>query len=311
MSLHALTLTSYDRAELKRAFSQQFAQMKLIDAMHARGPRVLLKPNFVMASAPDDPSTTHPDFYMSVAMVLLEAGFQVGIGESPAFGSCRAALAAHGVLEECHALGIEVVEFHQTTPYEGIGDHPRYARLTIARELEEWHSLINLPKLKTHKQFVFTAATKNLYGCVVGKRKFIRHNLCRNDPVLFARMVIANAEQANAIVHIADGIAAAHVNGPRGGQPYPLHRVLFSENPLALDWAFARMTRLDPASTPLFQAVSKHVELEAAYASICAHCPPVDDFMHAPLIHISFAPWAVARSCVRTVRHNLGLSVGA
>ena len=60
MSLHALTLTSYDRAELKRAFSQQFAQMKLIDAMHAVTARTA-QAQLVMASAPDDPSTTHPD----------------------------------------------------------------------------------------------------------------------------------------------------------------------------------------------------------------------------------------------------------
>ena len=306
--LKRFVVEDYDRKALGTLFASWFETYGWLDRLRALGPRVLLKPNFVMPSAPDDPSTTHPNFYMTLARFLKDAGFDVGIGESPAFGSCEAALRRHGVLEECKQSGIEVVEFKTAEPIAGVAHDNSYDTLTIAHELAAWSSLVNLPKLKTHKQLAFTGATKNLYGCVTGKRKFFRHNLCKNDPVRFARMIIANARAANAVLHIADGIEAAHVTGPRGGVPYALHTVLVGDEPLALDWAFCLSTGLQPGATPLFQALESHArEQVAATARDVMHgIEPEADFVHAKLIHVSFGPIAVLRSFARTLRHRTG-----
>jgi uncharacterized protein (DUF362 family) len=302
----------YDREKLQQIFTELFRQHGWLARLRERGTRVLLKPNFVMASAPGNTSTTHPDFYMALAQMLIAQGFTVGIGESPAFGSCTGALRAHGVLEQALAGGIEVVEFSKVQTYAGVVDERFYRELSVAAELDDWDSVINLPKLKTHRQFVFTGATKNLYGCVVGKRKFFRHNVCGNDPVRFARMVIANAMQVNCVLHIADGVESMHVNGPRGGAPYLLGQILASPDPLLLDWTFCKMVGLEPNTTPLFAALDTHrqEQLHRAWARHCQDLPVVSDFIHAPFMHISFSPWALARSCVRSIRHGLGLQVG-
>lgn len=315
--LRLLSQSSYQRRAIMDQLRPVICAPMMVNRLRSGRGSVLLKPNFVVPAPRDDASTTHPEFYLAVAELLLEQGLKVGIGESPAIGSCHKALKAHGVLEECRDLGIEVVEFSSSRSYAGVEDEPHYASLTVAQELSEWQHLINLPKLKTHQQFTFTAACKNLYGCVSGKRKFVRHNLCGNDPVRFAKMIIANAMQVNSVLHIADGIDALHVKGPRGGETYALNRIIVAEDPLALDWLFCQMTNLEPLQTPLFKALDAeridHVRTQCAsimqsVADDNSQRHPdagtfsvVDDFIHAPLIHISFSPWAIARSGWRTM----------
>lgn len=298
----------YDREAIKQQLDSVVTDQHLADAVDGRR-RVLLKPNFVMPAPRDDASTTHPEFYLAVAELLIDRGFHVGIGESPAIGSCRAALKAHEVLEECGRLGVEIVEFKGVQQYDGVESDKNYGRLTIAHELDDWDSLINLPKLKTHQQFTFTAASKNLYGCVTGKRKFFRHNLCANDPVRFASMILANANKAACALHIGDGVNAMHVKGPRNGEAFPLHRIIVAEDHLAHDWLFCLLTGLDPMSTPLFLAASlaqrQSARAQAELIEASDDFQVADEFIHAPLIHISFSPWAIARSGYRTLRHSL------
>ena len=312
MMIKLLQQTHYHREQIKRILHPQLVEFGLYDNLLKDKRKVLLKPNFVVPAPRHDASTTHPEFYMAVAELLQEHGFQVGIGESPAFGSCASALQAHDVLDECRKRGVAVVEFQNTEAYSGVADDPHYQELTIARELRDWDALINLPKLKTHQQFTFTAATKNLYGCVTGKRKFIRHNVCGNNPVRFAKMILANAARANSVLHIGDGIEAMHVKGPRKGATYPLGNIIISDDYLAHDWLFCRRTGLQPLAAPLFQAVDKHrrQQAEAACRDILASeaFQVAEDFIHAPLIHISFSPWHMARSGLRTLKYNLGWS---
>lgn len=305
--IRLLQQTRYHRAEIKTALRPVLEELALLDKLKNRR-RVLLKPNFVVPAPRDDASTTHPELYMAVAELLLEAGFAVGIGESPAFGSCTRALKAHGVLEECRERGIEVVEFTQHRAYAGLEDEKHYRELNIAGELQDWDAVINLPKLKAHQQFTFTAAAKNLYGCVAGKRKFFRHNVCGNDPVRFARMILANAAEADCVLHIGDGIQAMHVKGPRGGRSFPLGKIIVADDYLAHDWLFCRLTALEPLSTPLFQAASDSAarRAEEACRDIVAadDFQPADDFIHARLTDISFSPRLVVRSAWRMVKYK-------
>ena len=270
---------------------------------------ILLKPNFVIAEDAALCSTTHPDFYMTLAELLQEKSYEVSIGESPAFGSCADALKAHGVYQECLDKSIGIVEFKVHEVYEGVEGSKNYGKLTIASELQDFDAIINLPKLKVHQQFVFTAATKNLYGCVGGKRKVWRHNLCKNDPVEFARMVLTNAEKANAILHIADGIQGLHVKGPRGGKPYPLGKIIISDNYLELDLLFCKLANIDPLQTPLFLATGqkKLGELEQAIKEQVdgPHFEIAQDFIPSYRTDISFSPFFLLRSAYRSAKFKL------
>ena len=307
--LKILEQLSYDRSLIKASLKSTFEDhggLKLLLKGHSK---VLLKPNFVMPEAADGCSTTHPDFYMSVAEILLEAGCTVGIGESPAFGTCTKSLKFHKVYEECLERGIHIVEFKKNPQYKGVDGDKNYSQLTVASELQNWPAIINLPKLKVHQQFMFTGAAKNLYGCVTGSRKFYRHNLCANDKVRFARMIIKNADQVDCVLHIGDGIQAMHVKGPRGGDPYPLGKIIVAGDYLSHDWIFCHLIDMDPLTTPLFKAVSleeinqvKRCCEETLNSNSFSIAP---NFKHSYLVDISFSPWHLLRSGWRGFKFKL------
>jgi uncharacterized protein (DUF362 family) len=304
--LQLLEQTSYDRQEIKAKLSLSFEELGGLSKLLKGHKKVLLKPNFVMPEAAEGCSTTHPDFYMSLAELLLEANYEVGIGESPAFGTCAKSLKFHGVFKECQERGISIVEFKKNQVFSGVEGDTHYGQLTIAAELNDWPAVINVPKLKVHQQFMFTGATKNLYGCVTGSRKFFRHNLCANDPVRFAKMVIANAEKVDCCLHIADGINAMHVKGPRGGKPYPLGKIIVADNFLSHDWLFSHLIGLDPLTTPLFKAVSSE-DLAFVKNECLEHLDHVDfkaaeNFIQSYSTAISFSPWHIVRSTWRSLK---------
>jgi len=162
--IELLEQTSYQRDQIKALIGPVLRQHPRLNGQSG-GPRssplrVLLKPNFVVPAPRSDASTTHPEFYMAIAELLQELGCVVGIGESPAIGSCAGGLKAHGVFNECVTRAIEVVEFRAPREYPGVKNQRPYETLTIASELRNWDVVINCPKLKTHQQFTFTGYCK-------------------------------------------------------------------------------------------------------------------------------------------------------
>ena len=309
MAVLLLAQDAYDRTQIKSALSDALAQWGGIEQLLAGKQRIVLKPNFVVPEVAEHAATTHPEFYLAVAELLLDHGKQVTIGESPAFGSAEQAVTMHGAREECQRLGVQVMTFRQAAEITCVAGSSSYRSLTIAAELADFDAMINLPKLKVHQQFVFTAATKNLYGCVTGKRKFVRHNLCRNDPTMFARMLLQNAAAAAPVLNIGDGIVAMHVKGPRGGKPFPLQRIVVSDCYLEHDWVAARLIGLKAAETPLFAALS--VAERRQLADNCQEtladplAAPAKGFRQSYRVPISFAPHQFARTLWRSCLFRL------
>ncbi len=304
MTVAVRTVTEYDRQAVKTAIDDALRTLPQdpLDACRT----VLLKPNFIVPEDHRKASTTHPEFYLAAAELLLDAGKAVTIADSPAFGSTGMCIRAHKARAECRRLGVNILNLRRSRRIDGVPKHPHYGTLSIAADLERFDAVVNLPKLKVHGQFVFTGATKNLFGCVVGKRKAYRHFRSQNCLEGFARMIHATAAAVNPVLNLGDGIAALHKNGPRNGEPYPLETVVVSDSYLEFDWYFARRIGLDPATTPLFRVVPKgrRQQLEAACKDLFtdpAFTVP-DDFVPAPPNPIEFTLGRVVRSVWKSIR---------
>lgn len=297
------TVTNYNRDVIAQRFREALDELGGPSKVFGDRKRLLLKPNFVIPEL--KPSNTHPDFYMAIAETLMGCGYSVTIGESPAFGSAEMALRRHGVLKECRDKGIGTLTFKRNKTIPGVEGHARWEKLTIAAELAEFDGIVNLPKVKVHQQFVFTGATKNLYGCVVGKRKAHRHFVSDNDLEAFAQMIVVNANAVAPVLNVADGIEALHVHGPRGGKAFPLHRILVSDNHFEIDWVMATMIGLKPENTPLFRIFDE--DEKAALVRACSPAlktedlPDVSTFIQSDRSPIEFGFKQMVRSVMKSL----------
>lgn len=287
-------VTTYDRLKIINALEESLRYFPDAVASIKHSDRVLLKPNLLQPALPQEAVTTHPELILAVIDVFRDFNIKVSIADSPAFGSARGCLKRMGILEELKKRQVKIFTFSKNTTYELEKPIHKHHAFSIAREIEEFDTIINLPKLKTHCQMQFTGATKNLYGCLGGKAKFIRHMTMKNNKNFFAQMLIANAEQVKPVLHIGDGITAMHRHGPRGGEPYNMGTIIVSNDFRAFDWTFCEMIGLKPEETYLFNNTQKpSFDIEGEPLEI------FNDFVHAEQIDIAFHPLRMVRSVLK------------
>ncbi|MEE8483320.1 MAG: DUF362 domain-containing protein, partial [Nitrospinota bacterium] len=96
--------------------------------------------------------------------------------------------------------------------------------------------IINLPKLKTHTQMFMTLGVKNIFGCIVGKRKGQWHFSAGMDRLFFARMIVELYSAVSPDLTILDGVLGMEGNGPgTGGRPRQCNILMASPDAVALD----------------------------------------------------------------------------
>jgi uncharacterized protein (DUF362 family) len=213
-----------------------------------KGRKVLVKPNLVSVRA-GQLAITHPQLIVAIASWLLAHGCKVSVGDSPAFGSCRAILGRHGVLDTLVAMGVEVVDFKEGVKKKIYGG----LTLGVAREVLECDLLVNVPKIKAHGQMYVSMAMKNIFGIVMGMQKAMLHMTHGQSREHFAEILLALYEQLPQVFHIGDGVEVMHRNGPIKGSSLGLGCLAASECGIALDTALLAALELPFAMSPLWK----------------------------------------------------------
>lgn len=197
------------------------------------GATVVLKPNLVFGRAPEKAINSHPAVVRAAAILAKEAGAgKIRMGDSPGYGSARAAMKACGLEAVAEEVGIEMIEF---TPVERTDGERRFIRLELAKELLEADVVINLPKMKTHGQMLMSLAVKNMFGAVPGARKFQWHYRAGRDRALFARVINEIAEAVTPQLSLMDAVVGMDELGPSAGRARPVGFLAASDNPWSLD----------------------------------------------------------------------------
>lgn len=307
MSTTTVTLArcaTYRDADIDAALARALAPLGGWPAFVRPGARVLLKPNLIAAAPADEHATTHPAFVAGVVRAVLAAGGQPLIGDDPAFGSIRGVARACGLLDVAQRYQVPLVELDDPRRL-ALASRLTPRGLTVDRTADEVDVLINLPKLKAHSQVLLTAAVKNLYGCVPGKRKVWRHVRARHHLAHFADMLIANARALQPELSVVDGIIAMEGRGPRRGAPRPLGVVVAGADCVAVDRVVCEIIGCDPSRYEILQAARRAGFGETDLARIRlagdalaeAHDPA---FRLPPLLDdISFDPWRALTSWLR------------
>ena len=217
-----------------------------------RAAKVLLKPNLITTHN-GLLSCTDSRIIVAVAQWFQAHGAQVAVGDSPAFGSARAVLAAIDALPVLRRLNVPVREFRRSKEII----LPCGQKAALAEAALECDLLVNLPKVKAHSQMRVTLAVKNLFGCLAGFHKPWWHMAHGGSNDRFADLLIDLLAALPAGCTVVDGVTAMHRTGPIHGDPYPLGILAGGVNPVAVDTALLALLGIDPHCCPLWQTARR------------------------------------------------------
>ena len=232
---------------LEEKIEKAFDALQVWDKIRP-GMRVVLKPNLVMSSKPEQAIITHPAFTAAVGKCVQKAGGRVVIAESPGGpytpAAMKAMFRATGYRDMAEACGFTLYTDCKSREVT-LPQAKRCRELSVVEPFLDRDYLIDLPKLKTHSMVGFSGAVKNLFGTVPGLQKPELH--CRfpeREP--FSEMLCDLCHFLGPDLSLMDGIWAMEGNGPTGGQRRDLHLIAGSESPWALDVAAASLVGLEP-----------------------------------------------------------------
>ena len=250
--------SDYNYAEIKKAIRQ--AGEDLLGGWESfipSGSSILLKPNLLKASTPEQGVSPHPAVVRAVAEICMEAGAgKITIGDSPGFGSAEKIAERCGILEVARDLGIELKDFSETTTIaaqEGFF----HKHFTVAKDVTEHDIIINLPKFKTHAMMGLTLSVKNLYGLFVGKQKVRWHLQSGSNHKHFARLLVELAYSIKPDLTILDAVMAMEGNGPGNGTPRKLGFISVSTDMLSLDVVAAEIAGVKQHKIPVLQVAEE------------------------------------------------------
>jgi len=216
------------------------------------GRTVLVKPNILGAMAPERHVNTHPSLVRAtVAALRRRRAGRILVGDNSgmrAYGSNEQAARVAGILEAAGGhyvnLGASPVAVKVKSDFA--------AELAFSREVIEADVLVSLPKMKTHVATLITGGIKNAYGHLVGGEKSRLHREAVG-PENFARAVVDVYQVRPPDLAILDAVVAMEGQGPSGGRPREVGRLLASRSAVALDAVMAAMMGLAPRAVPMLR----------------------------------------------------------
>ncbi|MBN2559115.1 MAG: DUF362 domain-containing protein [Clostridia bacterium] len=257
--------TDYDEEKVYEALSASISRLGGISRFIKPGMRVALKPNLLLPQNPASCATTHPAVVAAAGRLVLEAGGEPVVVESPGGLYNKVVLKTLyklcGIADACEKHGISLN--YDTTVTRVTADClGRTRSFNVLKPLVEADFIINISKMKTHGMMVFTGAVKNMFGSIAGAEKASYH-MNMPDYRAFATNLIDICETVAPGLSIMDAIMAMEGNGPSAGTPRKIGALLVSESPYALDKAAHDIINLDTDdSYVLAEALERGINLK-------------------------------------------------
>lgn len=238
---------SYDPSQVRQSIARGFQLLgNAVSGLFSDSESVLLKPNMLQASPPEQAACTHPEILKAAAGALqsLNLNLSLSFGDSPAVVSPQRAANRNGLSKAAETVKIPLADFKDgqwvMTP-----DSCLNRRFYLANGVVNCDAVVSLSKLKTHGFTRMTGAIKNQFGCIPGLRKAEYHAKYPR-PLDFSRMLVELSLTVAPRLYIMDAVLAMEGNGPNSGEPRPLNTILISTDPVALDATAARLIGVDP-----------------------------------------------------------------
>jgi len=251
--------------------------------LNIRDRKVLVKPNAVMASDPDEAIVTHPAVIRAIVEKLESlAPAEIIVGDNPGFlgyGINEKTFQQTGLLEAAQGhyrnIGTEALEVNFPGKFGG--------RLSVSRDVLEADIIISVPKFKTHGLTIITGGIKNSYGFIPGAHKAMLHRVAGNA-LRFSELLVDVFQVKLPDLYIVDAVVGMEGNGPNCSDLREIGLILASDNGVAVDAVIARMMGLDPGTVPFLRmAQERGLGSYAAGAfEVEGELKPIPDFKLPP-----------------------------
>jgi len=236
----------YDNA--RRAVDRAFE----LFPVELQGKNVLIKPNVLRASLPEEGIVTHPAVLRCVVEKVEEMGaFKIVVGDNPGlfnYGANEEAFESTGLMEA--ALGYYVNIGNDS---KEIAFNPDFMpAVSVSRAVLDADIIISLLKFKTHGLTVMTGAIKNSYGFLPGAIKARLHKTA-GSAERFHEMLVDVFRLRVPDLFIMDAVVGMEGNGPASPDLRDIGLILASDNAVALDSVVATMMGCDPSGLRFLQ----------------------------------------------------------
>jgi uncharacterized protein (DUF362 family)/Pyruvate/2-oxoacid:ferredoxin oxidoreductase delta subunit len=224
--------------------------------LNVKDRKVLIKPNVLRASKPEEGVVTHPAVLQAVVAKIEEMKpARIVVGDNPG-------MLNYGANEECfRTTGLMAAAGGY---YKNIGndsvkvDFNRafMPALSLSRDVADADIIISLPKFKTHGLTIMTGAIKNSYGMLPGAQKAKLHQAA-GSPERFHDLIVDVFRLRIPDFFILDAVVGMEGNGPASPDLRNIGLILASNNAVALDTVVAIMMGLDPGRLRFLQKAEK------------------------------------------------------
>jgi uncharacterized protein (DUF362 family)/Pyruvate/2-oxoacid:ferredoxin oxidoreductase delta subunit len=210
-----------------------------------KGKRVLIKPNVLRSSKPDEAVTTHPAVVRAVVeKVETMHPAEIIVGDNPGvfcYGANEESFEKTGLTEAAKGyyrnIGNDSVK---------VGFNPDFLpEVALSRIVLEADIIISLPKFKTHGLTVITGAIKNSYGLLPGAQKARLHKAA-GIARRFHEMLVDVFRLRVPDLFLVDAVVGMEGNGPASPDLRHIGLILASDNGVALDAVIATMMGCEP-----------------------------------------------------------------
>jgi uncharacterized protein (DUF362 family)/Pyruvate/2-oxoacid:ferredoxin oxidoreductase delta subunit len=220
--------------------------------LEVHGKKVLIKPNVLRASKPEEAIATHPAVVRAVVeKVESMRPASIVVGDNPGvFG--------YGANEECFKTTglMEAAKGY----YQNIGNdsqkvdfNPDFMSVvSLSRAVTEADLVISLPKFKTHGLTVITGAIKNSYGLLPGAQKAKLHK-ASGCAERFHDLMVDVFRLRVPDLFLVDAVVGMEGNGPACPDLRNIGLVLASDNGVALDAVMATIMGCEPGRLRFLQ----------------------------------------------------------
>lgn len=210
------------------------------------GKKVLIKPNLLRASQPEEGIVTHPAVLRAVVKKVESFHpANIVVGDNPGlfnYGANEESFRVTGLREAAGPYYVNIGTDSVSVPF-----NPTFMPMvSVSRVVMEADIVISLPKFKTHGLTVITGAIKNSYGFLPGAQKALLHKRA-GSPMRFHELMVEVFRLRIPNLFIVDAVVGMQGNGPASPDLREIGLILASDNAVALDAVIATMMGCDPA----------------------------------------------------------------